>query len=74
MAQEWAVAFYHSPAWRRNRNNYMQRTLDTPFGLIPPMMCERCYEMGKLKPAKVDLPVHRRVDAVREIRPVKNLN
>ena len=53
MAQEWAVAFYHSPAWRRNRNNYMQRTLDTPFGLIPPMMCERCYEQGKLKPAKV---------------------
>lgn len=31
----------------------MKMTLDTPFGLIPPMMCERCYEQGRLRPAKV---------------------
>ena len=53
MAQEWAVAFYHSPAWVRNRRLYMERTLDTPYGLIPPGMCERCYANGKLKAAKV---------------------
>ena len=58
MAQDWAVAFYHSPSWRRNRNNYMDRVLDTPFGIVPPMMCERCYSMGKLVPAKV---VHHKV-------------
>ena len=31
----------------------MQRVIDTPFGLVPPMMCERCYSEGKLVPAKV---------------------
>lgn len=58
MAQDWAVAFYHSPQWLRNRKNYMARVLDTPFGLIPPMMCERCYQMGRMTPAKV---VHHKV-------------
>lgn len=53
MAQDWAVAFYHSPAWLHNRKLYMDRVIDSPFGLIPPRMCERCYENGELKPAKV---------------------
>lgn len=29
MAQDWAVAFYHSPAWLRNRKNYMDVAVDT---------------------------------------------
>lgn len=58
MAQDWAVAFYHSPAWLRNRKAYMERVIDTPFGLVPPLMCERCYELGKLTPAKV---VHHKI-------------
>lgn len=53
VAQDWAVAFYHSPAWRRNRRAYLERVIDTPYGLVPPMMCERCYANGKLVPAKV---------------------
>lgn len=53
MAQEWAVAFYHSPQWLHNRKAYMERVVDTPYGLIPPLMCERCYANGKLTPAKV---------------------
>lgn len=31
----------------------MERVIDTPFGLVPPMMCERCFANGKLVPAKV---------------------
>lgn len=53
VAQDWAVAFYHSPAWLHNRKAYMERAIDTPYGIVPPMMCERCYENGKLVPAKV---------------------
>lgn len=53
MAQDWAVAFYHSPAWLRNRKIYMERAIDTPFGIVPPQMCERCYANGELVPAKV---------------------
>lgn len=29
MAQNWATSFYHSPAWRRVRSNYMSTILDT---------------------------------------------
>ena len=53
MAQGWAAAFYHSPAWRKNRANYMKRPLETLMGTIPPGMCERCFERGELTPAKV---------------------
>jgi len=53
MAQDWAVAFYHSPAWLHNRKAYMGMSVDTPFGVVPPGMCERCYELGEMKPAKV---------------------
>ena len=58
VAQDWAVAFYHSPAWRHNRNAYMQMELDTPYGIIPPLMCERCYANGDMRPAKV---VHHKI-------------
>lgn len=58
MAQDWAVAFYHSPQWLHNRKAYMERVVDTPFGLVPSLMCERCYEQGKLVPAKV---VHHKI-------------
>lgn len=53
LAQEWAVAFYHSPAWLRNRKAYMGKAIDTPFGIVPPGLCERCYSMGIMRPAKV---------------------
>lgn len=47
------MAFYRSPAWRHNRKLYMEKPIDSPWGIIPPGMCERCYSEGKLKPAKV---------------------
>lgn len=53
MARDFAIDFYRSPAWRHNRKAYMERVIDTPFGLVPPMMCERCFANGKLVPAKV---------------------
>lgn len=58
MAQDWALAFYHSPAWLKNRKAYMQRVIDTPYGLVPAGMCERCFERGELTPAKV---VHHKI-------------
>lgn len=53
MAQDWAVAFYHSPAWLHNRKAYMGKPVDTPFGIVPPGLCERCYSLGIMRPAKV---------------------
>lgn len=53
MARDFAVGFYHSPQWLHNRKAYMAKVIDSPFGLIPPGMCERCFEQGKLVPAKV---------------------
>lgn len=58
MAQNWAKGFYHSPAWLHNRKAYMDKVLDTPLGIIPPGMCERCFELGRLTLAKV---VHHKV-------------
>jgi 5-methylcytosine-specific restriction endonuclease McrA len=58
MAQDWATAFYHSPAWKKNRANYMRRPLDTIIGTVPPGMCERCFERGELTPAKI---VHHKI-------------
>ena len=48
MAQDWARAFYHSPAWRKTRESYMRCVIDTPSGPCPPGMCERCFERGEL--------------------------
>lgn len=53
MARDFALSFYKSPAWKRNRRLYMEKYVDTPFGIVPPGMCERCYAQGELKPAKV---------------------
>ena len=53
MARDFAKSFYHSQAWLHNRKAYMNMTLNTPYGLVPPCMCERCFELGKLVPAKV---------------------
>lgn len=53
LAQSWAAKFYHSPAWLKNRKNYMRRVIDTPWGPCPPGMCERCFERGELVPAKL---------------------
>jgi len=53
MARDFAKSFYKSSAWLRNRKLYMQQPVDTPFGIVPPYMCERCYANGELVPAKV---------------------
>lgn len=53
VAQDWAIKFYKSAPWIKNRRNYLTRPLDTPHGICPPGMCERCFERGKLVPAKV---------------------
>lgn len=58
MAQDWAKKFYASPAWLRNRKAYMGRVIDSPWGMIPPGLCERCYSNGIMRPAKV---VHHKV-------------
>lgn len=58
MSQEFATEFYHSPAWRKNRANYMVKPIETPWGICPPGICERCFENGQIVPAKV---VHHRV-------------
>lgn len=53
MARDFALVFYHSMPWRRAQAAYMRKPIDTPFGIVPPYLCERCYEKGQLKPAKV---------------------
>ena len=58
MAQDFAAAFYRSPAWLRNRKNYLMRAIETPWGVCPPGMCERCFKLGRTVPAKV---VHHKV-------------
>lgn len=58
MAQDWAKAFYHSPAWKKNRKNYLKRVIETPWGPCPPGMCERCFERGELVPATI---VHHKI-------------
>lgn len=66
MARDFAVGFYHSKAWKRARAAYMSKTLDSPWGKIPPMLCERCYANGETKPAVV-------VHHIRHISP-SNIN
>lgn len=53
MAQDWAKSFYSSAAWVHNRKAYMDTPIDTPFGIVPPGVCERCYSIGEMRPAKV---------------------
>ena len=53
MSQDWATPFYHSHAWLHNRAAYMRKPVDTPYGTVPPGLCERCFERGEVVPAKV---------------------
>lgn len=53
MAREFAKTFYRSKQWQQARNTYMSMFVSTPYGNVPPYMCERCYSQGELKPAKV---------------------
>lgn len=52
MAREFAKPLYHSARWLHLQKLAMERT-ETTTGSVPPGMCERCYEHGLLKPAKV---------------------
>lgn len=51
VAQPWAEAFYHSKKWEKTREWYMSLPIETDRGICPPDMCERCWDMGVLKPA-----------------------
>ena len=53
MAQDFAVRFYKSPAWERCRRAYLMEPIQTPYGIVPPGMCERCLMLGNLVPAHV---------------------
>ena len=49
MARDFAVAFYHSTAWKRTRQAYIRSVRG---------LCERCLEAGRFVPGKV---VHHKV-------------
>lgn len=53
MAQDWAVKFYHSKAWRSVQASYMRRPVEVGGRTCPPGMCERCFEDGRLVPAEI---------------------
>jgi 5-methylcytosine-specific restriction endonuclease McrA len=79
MAQSWAIQFYKSPAWLRNRKAYLRlpvhrsghrvyedddggyywideygsRVMVSGENVVPPGLCERCFDRGEYKPAKV---------------------
>lgn len=59
MAQDFAVKFYHSKAWKSTQATYMAMPIDKPgLGVCPPYMCERCFEQGRLVPAEI---VHHKI-------------
>lgn len=58
MSQDFAKKLYASPAWRKNRAAYLRKPIETPWGVCPPGVCERCFENGEIVPAKV---VHHRI-------------
>lgn len=58
VAQDFARPFYKSRRWERCRAAYLMEPLSSPRGMVPPGMCERCFRMGELRPAKV---VHHKV-------------
>lgn len=59
MAKEFAKAFYKSKRWQKARELAMKREIRTLDGRVcPPYMCERCFERGKLTPAKI---VHHKI-------------
>lgn len=53
MAKPWAVGFYRSKAWRKTQRAYMESFVETDRGVCPPYMCERCFEMGVVRPAEI---------------------
>lgn len=58
MARPFARSFYKSAAWQRTQRAYMDMPVNTDAGIVPPRMCERCFSLGRLTPAKV---VHHKV-------------
>lgn len=57
MAQEFSKKFYNSAQWERCRSQYLITPIKRPFGVVPPGLCERCYEMGLFSIATI---VHHR--------------
>lgn len=53
MARGFAKRFYRSKAWQEARDRAMTRYVETDRGVCPPLMCERCFSKGVLKPAKI---------------------
>lgn len=51
LARDFARSFYHSGAWKRTRAAYMRMPVRTAWGIVPPGMCERCFSLGRLRPA-----------------------
>lgn len=59
VARSFSRAFYHSKAWVSARDAYMRTPVRVPGrGTCPPGMCERCFSMGRLRPAEI---VHHKV-------------
>lgn len=53
MAQEFAERFYKSHAWQACRASYLITPIESPCGIVPPGVCERCFSYGELSIAKV---------------------
>lgn len=58
LAREFAKSFYKSRNWETTQAYCMSRPIYTSYGVVPPYMCELCFEHGLLKPAKV---VHHKI-------------
>ena len=52
MARDFSKHVYKSHRWDALQKLAMERT-QTTVGTVPPFMCERCYQHGLVKPAKV---------------------
>lgn len=52
MAREFSKHIYKSARWQKLQRFAMERR-ETTTGLVPPGMCERCYQHGLIRPAKV---------------------
>ena len=52
MARDFSKKVYHSALWLHIADVAMKRT-ETTTGVVPPGMCERCYQHGLLRPAKL---------------------
>lgn len=52
MARDFSRHIYHSARWRNIQDVAMKRSTTT-IGTVPSGMCERCYQHGFMRPAKV---------------------